>query len=175
MNNSILKQETADLHMLTEKIMQSNLLFSGQFTVSHYKNFILKSYNYIAGINSKVSLDWPEFSDILTKKVNALNADLKHLNLLPAKSALFIPNNERFYNLGLIYIVLGAMLGNKIILHKLQKSALFKDFPFFYLSLHQEILPVIWKNFQSKINELNQQELEKVIQGARDGYLLFAK
>ncbi|WP_159637432.1 biliverdin-producing heme oxygenase [Sphingobacterium composti Ten et al. 2007 non Yoo et al. 2007] len=176
MNSKILKTETQDLHDKIEEVMNSQLLFSNQFTLDHYQNLILKSYNYIAGILPKVSSDWPEFKIILEQKLSALYSDLKHLSIIINNlSPVVINNTNRHYKLGLIYIVLGAMLGNKMILKKLHEYQTFKGFPFVYLSQHQEDLSKIWKEFQTLINGLEEIELQKVIQGARDGYLLFGK
>ncbi|WP_149915589.1 biliverdin-producing heme oxygenase [Sphingobacterium cavernae] len=176
MNNTLLKTETQDLHDKIEDVMHSKLLFSNQFTTAHYHNFILKSYNYIAGILPKVSLDWPEFEIILEQKLSALYSDIKHLSTIKNNlSPVVINNTNRHYKLGLIYIVLGAMLGNKMILKKLHEYDTFEGFPFAYLSQHQEELSAIWKEFQALINGLEEFELQKVIQGARDGYLLFGE
>lgn len=176
MNNTILKTETQDLHDRIEHVMHSQLLFSNQFTVAHYQNFILRSYRYISNIIEKVSLEWPEFKEILTQKQEALLADLAHLHISPAdSSSLVVTSANRHNKLGLIYIVLGAMLGNKMILKKLQDYTEFEDFPFTYLSKHQDQLATIWKNFQSQISALTPEELQNVIQGARDGYFLFGE
>lgn len=176
MNTNFLKTETQDLHDKIEQVMHSKLLFSNQFTVAHYHNFILKSYNYITGILPKVAEDWPEFHTILMQKQSALFVDLLHLSAHKENlSPVVINNTNRNYKLGLIYIVLGAMLGNKMILKKLHEYPAFEDFPFAYLSEHQDQLSMLWKSFQTLINDLEKSQLQHVIQGARDGYLLFGE
>lgn len=176
MNNSLLKTETQDLHDRIEHVMHAHLLFSNQFTEIHYQHFMLKSYRYIHAIVDKVSMAWPEFSEILEQKRLALREDLAHLQLTPDESAaLAITSTDKHYKLGLIYIVLGAMLGNKMILSKLKEYPAFEGFPFAYLSRHQDQLSSIWKDFQSRINQLDAAALQHVIQGARDGYLFFGE
>ncbi|MBD1429060.1 biliverdin-producing heme oxygenase [Sphingobacterium litopenaei] len=176
MNNKLLKTETQDLHDRIEQVMNAHLLFSNQFTIAHYKNFILKSYCYITGIISKVSLEWLELSDILSQKQDSLLVDLKHMNIdYTQYSPVVVNASDKHYKLGLIYIVLGAMLGNKMILKKLQEYPSFDGFPFAYLSQHQDQLSIIWKNFQVLNNQLSPAQLQQVIQGARDGYLLFGE
>lgn len=176
MNNTILKTETQDLHDRVEHVMHSQLLFSNQFTKDHYQNFILKSHRYINSILGKVDTEWLDFKKILEQKHAALLIDLAHLQISSEKNSfLIITTSNKHYKLGLIYIVLGAMLGNKMILKKLQEYPTFVDYPFAYLSQHQDQLYNIWKNFQALINDLNESELQNVIQGARDGYLLFCE
>lgn len=176
MNNNILKTETQDLHDRIEHVMQAHLLFSNQFTQLHYQHFMLKSYRYIHAILDKVNNTWPEFNEILEQKQQALREDLAHLHIHPDESAaLAITSTDRHYKLGLIYIVLGAMLGNKMILSKLKEYPAFEGFPFAYLTRHQDQLSSIWKDFQSRINQLDTPTLQQVIQGARDGYLLFGE
>lgn len=176
MNNTILKTETQDLHDRVEHVMHSQLLFSNQFTQDHYQNFILKSHRYINSILGKADTEWPDFKEILEQKHAALLIDLAHLQISSEKNSfLIITTSNKHYKLGLIYVVLGAMLGNKIILKKLQEYPTFVDYPFAYLSRHQDQLSSIWKNFQVLINDLDESELQNVIQGARDGYLLFGE
>jgi len=172
--STILKNETQAYHDSVERVMNSSLLFANQFTKEHYQHFITQSYKYINYIINPVSEDWPEYHEILQKKQKALISDLNHLDIHPAKQS----SNEKcksnkYYRLGLLYIVLGAMLGNKMILKKLREYPIFKDYPFNYLAEHQDKLSEIWKDFQSTINELTAVDLEEVILGAKDGYTLF--
>lgn len=176
MNNQILKTETKDLHDNVERVMNTHLLFNNQFTIPHYQNFILKSYYYISGIIPKVKTDWSEFNEILAQKQHALLVDLQHMQIQYHQfSPIIVNSSDKYYKLGLIYIVLGAMLGNKMILNKLIEYPAFEGFPFAYLSQHQEQLGTIWKNFQTLINQLNESQLQQIILGARDGYLLFGE
>lgn len=174
MNSIILKTKTQDLHDSVEKVMYSSLLFSDQYTTEHYQNFLLKSFHYLVAVTQQSTLYWPEFSTLLNQKKEALYTDLTHLGIpfdLNTKDT--IGAIDKYYNLGLIYIVLGAMLGNKMILKKLKEYESFNNSPFNYLSTHQEQLPAIWKDFQSKINALDASNLDEVIKGARDGYQLY--
>lgn len=176
MNSAILKSETQDLHNKIEDVMHSSLIFTDRFTTAHYQHFILKSYAYLHHVTSKENNDWAQFDQILTQKKQALTEDLNHLNLEIEQTSKTSDSKEnKFYNLGQIYIVLGAMLGNKMILKKLKEYPSFVNYPFEYLSKHQDNLGEIWKNFQSIINELETSDLEQVIQGARDGYVLFGE
>jgi len=174
MNSTILKNETQAYHDSVERVMNSSLLFSNQFTKAHYQHFIAQSYSYISYIINPVSDNWPEYHEILQKKQNALRSDLNHLDMHPAVHATAENcKANKYYRLGLLYIVLGAMLGNKMILKKLNEYPTFKDYPFAYLAEHQDKLSEIWKGFQSTINELTPDDLEEVILGAKDGYTLF--
>jgi len=177
MNNSnLLKAETQEFHDRTERVMNAKLLFSNQFNLDHYKNFILKSYSYISSINQITAANWSIYDDIITSKQNALLIDLKHLEPVDiSKKKIIINNNDKFYYLGLVYIILGAMLGNKIILKKLQDYPSFVNYPFAYLSEHQHDFGEIWRGFQDIINSLKKDELDRVIEGAKDGYILFSE
>lgn len=174
-NSSILKEQTKGLHDNVERVMNSSLLFSNQFTVEHYKNFIQKSFQYITSICELNTIHWPEYKSIVIAKQKALDLDLEHLKLKNQASINPINSSNAYYELGLIYIVLGAMLGNKIILSKLKQSDNFSDFPFSYLSEHQENLSVLWKSFQITIDNLDQNQLNQVILGAQKGYSLFGQ
>lgn len=176
MNSTLLKNETQGFHDNVERVMNSSLLFSDQFTNEHYKHFIRQSYAYINTIIIPVTQDWPEYQEILTKKQDALRIDLSHIDVQTDVSVNSDSiKDSQYYRLGLIYIVLGAMLGNKMILKKLKEYPSFENYPFAYLSEHQDKLSEIWKNFQSTINQLEVHSLEEVIQGAKDGYSLFGK
>lgn len=174
-NSSILKNETKDLHDSVERVMNSSLLFSNQFTMKHYSNFLYKSCNYITSLLNSDNDNWTEYKSILEQKQRALFQDLKSLNIEieNTKSNIEMPN--KYYNLGLIYIVLGAMLGNKVILNKLKQRDEFKDSSFLYLSVNQEILPELWRSFQNKIDDLTPDQLNNVIAGAKHGYGLFGQ
>lgn len=177
MNSNILKAQTRDLHDKVEKVMNSSLLFTHQFTPEHYKQLIVKSYCYIRTIQDMGIQQWSAYYNIISQKKQALLIDLKHLQLTqqdicPKRS---MRKQSPHYALGLIYIVLGAMLGNKQIHKQLKQIQAFQQYPFSYLSQHQENLSEIWKDFQATINQLNQQQLQQVIQGARDGYDLFGQ
>lgn len=177
MNNSNrLKSETQEFHDRTEKVMNATLLFSNLFNSEHYQNFILKSYRYISTIQQATTSNWPIYDDIITRKQNALLIDISHLggsNILPNKEN--VNNSDKFYSLGLIYIILGAMLGNKIILKKLHEYPTFTNYPFAYLSEHQQDFGEIWKDFQKTVDNLDKEQLDRVIEGAKDGYLLFSE
>lgn len=176
MNNKILKTETQDLHDRIERVMNAHLLFSNRFTAAHYQNFIVKSYCYVTGVISSRGSDWPQFEDILIQKQRALLIDLKQMDIDSAQyPPVVVDASDKHYRLGLIYIVLGAMLGNKMILNKLREYDSFEGYTFAYLSEHQEQLTSIWKSFQVLNNQLDASKLDKVIRGARDGYLLFGK
>nr|WP_317632660.1 hypothetical protein [uncultured Flavobacterium sp.] len=66
------------------------------------------------------------------------------------------------------------MLGNKLILNKLKQNQGFVNFPFAYLSQHQENLSEIWKSFQQKIDQLTPEQLDQVINGSKQEYSLFS-
>lgn len=177
MNSDLLKKVTQEQHDNIERVMNANLLFSNQFTVSHYQQFITKSYQYIINIHNTVRKDLPDFFFLIDAKHNAIEKDMKDLALsLPTNKTItpiYSPN--KFYSLGLLYVVVGAMLGNKIILKKLKEDPNFEHFSFHYLNAHQDKVSEIWKNFQATINALSEEELENVIQGAKEGYTLFSK
>ncbi len=174
MNSDRLKKETKEYHDSIERVMNSSLIFSNRFTVDHYNKFIQHSYKYIDYITPIIEEEWPEYSPILAAKHSALLKDI--IAPLPFTYKKNFPiENNRYYYLGLLYIVLGAMLGNKIILKKLKEYPSFEGYQFAYLSEHQENLSEIWHNFQNKINALNSDQLDKVIQGAKDGYSLFSE
>jgi heme oxygenase len=173
-NSLILKEQTKGLHDSVERVMNSELLFSNQFTVDHYKNFILKSYDYVALLSTAEMVEWDEYKKLLLAKKTALVADLENLNITPSVNTnTNFDFGNKYYQLGLIYIVLGAMLGNKIILSKLQQTSGFESVIFSYLSEHQQDLSSIWKNFQQYIDQLTQSQLNDVILGAKTGYSLF--
>lgn len=176
MNSTLLKNQTEDLHKHVEKVMHSALLFSNQFTTDHYYNLILKSYNYISSIIPEVESQWPEFSLLLIQKQQALDQDLQHIHSSVASDTINkIKEVNKYYTLGLIYIVLGAMLGNKMIVKKLKEYESFEGYPFHYLSTHQEKIGMIWSDFQFTINALKSEEFEQVLEGARAGYLQFGQ
>ena len=175
-NSTILKESTKDLHDNVERVMNSSLLFSNQFTTQHYTSFIVKSYEYVFVITDSVQKNWPEYAAVLLSKKGALLHDLEHLSAEPNVNTLKkIDETDKYYQLGLIYIVLGAMLGNKVIWNKLKSNPAFSDFPFNYLSHHQEDLSTLWKNFQDQVNALSSTQLNQVIQGAKKGYSLFGE
>ncbi|UYW01152.1 biliverdin-producing heme oxygenase [Flavobacterium agricola] len=173
-NAQILKTETETLHDQVELVMNSALLFTNQFNLSHYKHFIQKSYNYVNFLQPIILTNWPDFQALLSAKEKALTTDLQHLSL-PVKPDvdLSVASTNKYFQLGLIYIVLGAMLGNKVILNKLHKFEEFQGFPFAYLSHRPENLSEMWKAFQADLNELSAEQLEQVIAGAKKGYALF--
>ncbi|WP_039053347.1 biliverdin-producing heme oxygenase [Sphingobacterium sp. T2] len=175
MNNQILKQQTQGFHDKIEQIMHADLLFKNRFTREHYKQLITHSYRYITAVLPKVKDDWKDLSKLLLQKQQALLVDLKHLHVEEVSSSLAINATSSYYKLGMIYIVLGAMLGNKIILNKLKQYPEFEGYPFAYLSEHQEQLSSLWKDFQTLINSLDSGQLQEVIRGAKDGYLLFGQ
>lgn len=175
MNSTRLKEETKEYHDAIERVMNSKLLFSNKYTIDHYEKFIYQSYVYLGNIIPQVQDDWPEYAPLLTSKYEALQEDLSISSIQATTKNLNIERTNKFYRLGLIYIVLGAMLGNKIILKKLGEYNEFQDYPFNYLSEHQNYLSEIWKSFQERINQLDLEEIDHVIQGAKDGYSLFGE
>ena len=131
MNSTKLKTQTQDLHDSIEKVMHSSLLFSNKFTADHYKNFLRKSYTYIAAIAPSSTLHWPEYSVILSTKKEALHADLVFLGVpTEANATVTLADTDKYHTLGLFYIVLGAMLGNKMILKKLKEYESFQNSTF---------------------------------------------
>lgn len=176
MNSTRLKEETKEYHDNVERVMNSSLMFSNQFTPAHYTTFIQKSNAYLDTIVPLVARDWPEYLAILTAKQEALLKDLKFSKEteLPTKESTDVEENK-FFTLGLVYIVLGAMLGNKIILKQLHTYTEFEGYPFAYLSEHQDQLSEIWKDFQMKVNGLDEGNLHNVIEGAKKGYSLFGE
>nr|WP_317632659.1 biliverdin-producing heme oxygenase [uncultured Flavobacterium sp.] len=107
-NSSILKNQTQDLHHNVERVMNSELLFSDQFTVEHYKNFVLKLYNYIETILNIDTEFLNEYQTILKQKKIALQTDLDHLNINQNQVVIHAVNNTNaHHHLGLVYIVLG--------------------------------------------------------------------
>lgn len=175
MNSKILKEETQHFHEETEKALNADYIFSNRFEKNHYENLLLKTYLYIDFIQEATKNQWATFSEILMEKKKAIKEDLVHLNSKTEIEKLNknIDNASKSFQLGLIYVSIGAMLGNKMILKKLNESHNYQEYPFHYLTAHQQELPEIWKFLQNEINILNPDELADVINGAKFGYQCF--
>ena len=174
-NAEILKSQTQQYHDEVEKVMQSNLIFSKQYTTKHYQVFLQRSYNHISNLLVNTTSHWSKYKTLLKQKESALHDDLVHLHI-EGQTLEYKPmqNICKYQELGFLYIVLGAMMGNKIIKVKLSETPGFADFPFNYLSQHQEQLPQIWQEFKQDINTLSPADLDKVILSAIQGYQLFS-
>ncbi len=176
MHTKRLKEETKHLHDRVEHVMHSTLLFTGEFTVALYQNFLIQSYRYLSSIEKNTIQHWTNYAEIIQQKTEAVKKDLTILKLdLPSSEILNQTNNSKYYTLGKIYIVLGAMLGNKMIYKALKSNPAFTTVPFFYLTEHQDHLGEIWSAFQNHINQLEEVQLEEVIEGAKTGYLFFGE
>lgn len=174
-NSEILKSKTQQYHNEVENIMQSKLIFSKQYTIHHYEVFLQRSYNYISNLIHNTTNHWDSFHNILLQKQKALEKDLYQIQAVQNNVEFTAMQNIcKYQELGFLYIVLGAMMGNKIIKVNLSQTPAFSNFTFNYLSQHQEQLPQIWQEFKQEINSLTTEQLDKVIAAAIQGYQLYS-
>jgi heme oxygenase len=181
--SKLLKEETKLLHAETERQLGAKAIFSDQYSLNEYfehlqhlykahliTEYILndnqvKEYLFIKPIRSKdILLDLiqiqPDFQQII---VNSLS-----------KSSSF---NSFESKIGLIYVVSGSQLGGAFIASKINEHLpTFGLNPQHFYATNSENLMVKWKQWCNNIDQLplSESQISEVIQGAKDGFNLFA-
>lgn len=172
-NSKQLREETKYLHDRTEELFRSQGLFDGTFSLDDYTRLLKVSLLYIQTIYPFVVRFWPDFAAILRVKRDTIFRDFVGLGeeSLP-KWEFEVSNENQDYALGLVYVIIGSMLGNAIIYKYIHKLPAFDGISFDYLTLHQGETSHLWKDFVQKVDDLDQGQFHDLLQGAKSGYEL---
>lgn len=173
--NLILKNATEELHRSVEATSVSGAMMSPALTAGTYAEYLHKSYLVQSGAEQSV---FPAVAGLVTDahariKTPAILADLAQLGKQPAPGeALLLDSDYRNslpFNLGMMYVTEGSVLGGQYILKNVKKT-LGEAAPGAFLNVYGERTGSTWKAFLEVLNgyaaTATGEQKQEIIEGA---------
>lgn len=174
----MLKTATAAAHRGLENTAISKKIMSSSVDRETYSNYLSRIYDMHDAIEVSVGETIrPVIQDIeLRSKAEFIRQDLVSLEKDVPEKNIFL--NEEYennlnFNLGLMYVAEGSILGGQFILKNIV-SVLGADIPCQFLNLYGRSTGTLWKTFCAQLNNyqrnLTINEREEIINGAVYGF-----
>lgn len=157
--SQVLKSATAEAHTRLESVVDARRLLAGPISLADYARLLIGNYRWHALLEPAI-LPWmaslPELDYAgQRRKLPALEADLRALNLVPAAQLQQLPARVAAASLaealGLLYVLEGSTLGGSVIRRSLEKQPELAD-ALHYYGLYGESLGARWKQFQQLLD-----------------------
>lgn len=173
--NLILKKETESLHRSVEGTPISGVMMSPALTADTYAEYLHKSFMVQSAVETYV---FPVVSSVV-KDVNTrlktpfILEDLVHLGKPNASHDAMLLHgdyrNNLAFNLGLMYVTEGSVLGGQYILKNVRKT-LGEQAPGAFLNVYGEKTGSSWKAFLEALNgyasTAGEDQKQEIIDGA---------
>lgn len=184
-NTEHLKKETAHLHTLTEKAMQSHRLLAPTFTIKEYCSVLLalnQAHTQIHELLDQLHFEMVEQKHHQQIKVQWIKSDLAKLGVSNSTSNnLRLPepypankSQTTAFSLGLMYVSEGSAMGGQYILKKLQvNEAIASSKALRFYEGDQENGLQYWITFKAELDDLPEEQLPWLVQGAKFAFHLF--
>lgn len=177
--NLILKHATEASHRSVEATAISRLVMSPALTLEGYAEYLYKSYLVQHAVETSA---FPVLNTIVSDvnsriKTPFILDDLMQLGKKHTPGeALLLDSNYRHtpaFNLGLMYVSEGSVLGGQYILKHVKKT-LGEQTPCSFLNVYGERTGSTWKNFVEALNayagNASEPEKQEIIEGAMYGF-----
>lgn len=175
-----LRSATAPIHQQLEQAEIAKAMMSPTIDLEKYNNYLKRVLSMHTDVEAIV---FPGLHAVITdlndrKKTAAVKKDLDLINVrgMQDQEISFIDKeykNQLHFNLGLMYVTEGSVLGGQVILKNI-RSVLGSSVPGNFLNVYGEKTGSLWKGFleQLKTTESNSSEEEKklLIDGAIYGF-----
>ncbi len=173
-----IKSATSSLHIKLEDTPISKKIVSPEITREEYALYLSR----ILSMHKEVEAhSFPIVQRVIRDtaqriKTNAVQEDLHQLEYSAAANIYFLDTHyskELNFNLGLMYVTEGSVLGGQFILKNI-KNILGQDIPAHFLNVYGQHTGTLWKSFLTQLQEhesiLNQNERDEIIAGAKYGF-----
>ncbi len=177
--NLVLKKETEALHRSVEATPVSKAIMSPELTNDLYADYLQKSFLVQSAVETSV------FSRVKTA-VADVDARIKTPFILDdlmqlgkkhrPEGALLLDGDYRHtmpFNLGLLYVTEGSVLGGQYIMKNVRKT-LGEQAPCAFLNVYGERTGSTWKNFLEALNgfaeKATEEEKREITEGALYGF-----
>ncbi|MBL3658350.1 biliverdin-producing heme oxygenase [Fulvivirga sediminis] len=179
----LLKNETAELHKLSEKNNYFREIYNSTLTLQQYETMLIR--NYWLNLNvEQAAQNISEVESLSTlelakrKKAHLIVKDLNNLDSpsidLPEES---FPELNSAEIMGALYVTEGSTLGGNIILKNLMKNKAFDGKNIFnFLSYYGENTSSYWKVFLETLilyHSKNRDKEDDIINGAKKAFEYF--
>ena len=173
-----IKFATASLHVKLEQSQISNVIMSPQVTVRDYIEYLSRIQSMHEDIEKQT---FPIVHTIIKdteqrEKSKAIKADLDQLKYESSASRAFLDatySQDINFNLGLMYVTEGSVLGGQVILKNIKKR-LGDDTAGSFLNVYGQQTGHLWKSFLMQLGEyectLSKKEKMLIIDGAAYGF-----
>ncbi len=177
--NLVLKKATDAMHRSVEATPVSRAILSPELSLALYAEYLHKSLLVQSAVETHV---FPAVTGVVQdvesrRKVPSLLDDLAHLGKThPPGEALLLDENYRHslaFNLGLLYVTEGSVLGGQYILKHVKKT-LGEDAPVAFLNVYGEKTGSTWKRFLDALNHYaataGEDQQQEITEGALYGF-----
>jgi heme oxygenase len=177
--NLILKKATAELHRSVEATSISRAILSPELSRVMYAEYLHKSFLVHHAAETRV---FPLVTDVVRDvegrvKTPFILSDLMHLDITHTPADAPLPDddyrNSLAFNLGLLYVTEGSVLGGQYILKHVKKT-LGEDAPGSFLNVYGERTGSTWKDFLEALNQYagtaGETQKQEIIEGALYGF-----
>ena len=173
------KTSTAEVHKQLENSTLSKIIMSPAVTTDLYAEYLSSIYNMHKEVEERVfKVVAPVIKDILNRqKTHKIISDLSQLGKeQPLNTKTFL--NKAYttslnFNLGIMYVTEGSVLGGQYILKNI-KHVLGVKVPGNFFNVYGTQTGASWKNFTIQLNDyqatLNDVGKEEIISGAKYGF-----
>lgn len=176
MISSILKERTKQQHDDTESLLQSKKIFDKSYTLDDYKKLLIHNYNLISRFEPKIQeklKHHPELKLEVRAKIDALETDLKNLDINIDCSHTIDNLANEAEAFGALYVMEGSTLGGNVIVKQLRRNSDFENIEFSYFGIYGENTGKLWQEFKTIMDDkIMPEEYEDCINGAQKAYQL---
>lgn len=163
-----LRNETAELHRRLDQLEPMKRLMQPTLTEASYSATLLTLLQWTETVSLRcMGLDLPEYASP-ARKINALQQDLRTLDLpLPTTPRMSVVNDPSFA-LGIHYVLEGASMGARILAPRIESSLMRQDVTAYY-RLYGEDTLTYWQQTVAHLEKCLDQEESRATacQGAR--------
>lgn len=177
--NLVLKQATEALHRSVEANPISKAIMSPQLSPAVYAEYLQRSFLIHEGVETTVfPVVRPIVNDVEARiKTTSILEDLLQLGKKQKPSGAMLLDehyrNSPAFNLGLMYVTEGSVLGGQYILKNIKKT-LGEEAPGAFLNVYGEKTGSTWKQFLEALNafaeKASEVEKQEIIDGALYGF-----
>jgi len=176
-----LKKDTQKKHDSLESVSYAKEIMSGQLTLDHYKELIQKNFlifsNIEPFINAQVII-YSALDSFKSLRLADLTADMTLLSILSPNQESPSLNFEKDLasTLGVLYVLEGSRLGNKIILNALSSNKALSSVSDFHFYKQKGIsVGGRWGLFRSKVAKhiTTEEDVKRMTIAAKDTFAYF--
>lgn len=177
--NLVLKNATSELHRSVEATPISRAIVSPELTTALYADYLHRSFLVQADVENYV---FPVVAAVVKDVKSRLKTpfildDLMRLGKThrPGDDSLLDGNyrNSLAFNLGLLYVAEGSVLGGQYLLKHIKKT-LGEETPGSFLNIYGERTGNTWKDFLEALNQyaatVTEEQRQEIIEGALYGF-----
>lgn len=177
--NLVLKKATSELHRSVEATPISRAIVSAELSTALYAEYLHRSFLVQADVEKYV---FPAVTAVIKDVESRLKTpfilnDLMHLGKKdrPGDDSLLDANyrNSLAFNLGLLYVAEGSVLGGQYLLKHIKKT-LGEETPGSFLNVYGERTGSIWKDFLEALNQYaataTEEQRQEITEGALYGF-----